>query len=167
MLKLSAIVAVDKNNVIGRDLDIPWHLPDDFKYFKEKTLGHPIIMGKNTWISIGRPLPKRLNIVISRTIDKAALPEGVINFDSINDAIMHLEHNQYEHAFIIGGGQLYAGTLPLVNTVYLTRVHTAISDGNIFFPKLNMQEWTLVNALHHSEDEKHAYPFSFEVWQRN
>lgn len=167
MIKLSAIVAVDKNNVIGKDLDIPWHLPNDFKYFKERTLGHPIIMGKNTWISIGRPLPKRLNIIISSTIDTNTLPEGVLCFSTITDAIQHLEAHQYEHAFIIGGGQLYAATLPMVATVYLTRVHTVISDGNVFFPKLNMQEWTLVNALHHSADDKHAYAFSFEVWQRN
>lgn len=166
-MQLAAIVAVDKNNVIGRDLDIPWYLPDDFKYFKEKTLNHPIIMGKNTWLSIGKALPKRLNIIISTTIDKSTLPEGVLCFKDIHEAIAYLTELNPERAFIIGGGQLYAATLNMVDTVLLTRVQANIEDGNVFFPKLNPTKWTLTSALHHDKDEKHEYAFSFEVWQKN
>lgn len=166
-MHLTAIVAVDKNNVIGRDLDIPWYLPDDFKYFKEKTLNHPIIMGKNTWLSIGKPLPKRLNIIISSTIDKNTLPYELICFKDIDEAIAYLTELKSERAFIIGGGQLYAATLDMVDTVLLTRVQANIEDGNVFFPKLNPNVWTLTSALHHDKDEKHEYAFSFEVWQKN
>jgi dihydrofolate reductase len=118
------VVAASENNVIGIDNNLPWHLPDDLKFFKKTTLGKPVLMGRKTFESLGRPLPNRLNIVLSRS--KQALPEGVLQFSDYNEAILYLEGKHTEEVCIIGGGVVFANTLDLVDQLFITRVHTSL-----------------------------------------
>ncbi len=164
-MNIYAIVAASENNVIGIGDELPWHLPDDFQFFKNTTLNHPIIMGKNTWHTFQKPLPKRLNIVISRTLSED-LPENVLHFSNIATALNYLRSENYAACFIIGGGMVYANTLNLVDKVYLTRVHTIIENGTAFFPELNNNEWQLCNESFHDKDERHEFSFTFQEWER-
>ncbi|QAX81445.1 dihydrofolate reductase [Candidatus Pseudomonas adelgestsugas] len=162
----SLIAAIGDNHVIGVNNTIPWYLPDDFKYFKATTLGKPIIMGRKTWDSIGRPLPGRLNIVVSR--QTGLYLEGAEIFSSLDAAIKGaevwaLEHN-VDEIMLIGGAQLYKQWLAQVDRLYLTRV--ALSpEGDTWFPEFNKQQWKLVLSLKNPAiDSKPAY--SFEVWEK-
>lgn len=163
---LKAIVAASDNNVIGVGQDIPWHLPDDFKYFKAQTTGFPIIMGKNTWLTFPKPLPNRLHVVLSTSLKKEDVPESVLLFTSMQEAQDALKLLGYSEAFLIGGGMLYDAYLPLVDEVLLTRVHTNIKGGTAFFPELSNQDWKLLKSIPHEKDEKHSYNFTFEIWNR-
>ncbi|MEB0039460.1 MULTISPECIES: dihydrofolate reductase [unclassified Pseudomonas] len=165
-LPLSLIAALGENRVIGVDNSMPWHLPADFKYFKATTLGKPIIMGRKTWDSLGRPLPGRLNLVVSRQADLQ--PEGAEVFASLDAAVVRAEQWAREQGadevMLIGGAQLYAQGLEQADRLYLTRV--ALSpDGDALFPEFDMAQWALVsNNQHPALDDKPAY--SFEVWER-
>lgn len=146
-MKLSIIVAAARNGVIGRDNQLPWHLPQDLQYFKATTMGKPILMGRKTYESIGKPLPGRTNIVITRdTCWKG--PEGVIVVHSVKDAVAAIEKaaaglvNQPEEAMVIGGAEIYRETLPLVERIYLTKIESDI-EGDARFPILNDKEWHL------------------------
>lgn len=165
-MKINAIVAASENNVIGVGQEIPWHLPNDFRYFKKITTGFPIIMGKNTWLTFPKPLPNRLNVVISTSIKTDELPDGVLNFNSIDDALDNLSQIGYKEIFIIGGGKLYEATLSLCDTIYLTRVHTNIENGTAFFPNLSSDIWKLTASTFNPADERHAYNYTFEVYNR-
>lgn len=142
-IRISAIAAMSKNRVIGRDNALPWHLPEDFKHFKRTTMGKPIIMGRKTYESLGRPLPGRANIVISR--DPATIKGDVIAVGSIEDAIKRATDiataDGVGEIFIIGGGQIFETTLPQTGRIYLTVIDQDY-DGDSFFPALNMAEWT-------------------------
>jgi len=162
-MKLSIIVAVSENNVIGIDNQLPWHLPADLKYFKNLTSGHPIIMGRKTFESIGRPLPNRENIVITR--DAAFHHEGIVIKHSIEEAIQYCRTKDDE-IFIIGGDTIYQQTISWVNRIYYTRVHVSLEHGTAFFPVLNMEEWKLVQSEYHIKDEKNQYDYTFEVYDR-
>jgi dihydrofolate reductase len=164
-MEIRIIVAASENNYIGLDNQLPWHLPDDLKFFKKMTSGMPIIMGKNTWISLGRALPNRLNIVISTSLKE--IPEGVLVFDSIESAISFLKDEKQEVVNIIGGGQLYKASLPITDVVYMTRVHTVLEKGTASFPVLSSNEWKLTWKEEHQADEKHIYGFTFQKWERN
>jgi dihydrofolate reductase len=124
----------------------------------------PIVMGKNTWISLGKALPGRLNVVVSSTIKD--LPEGVLRFDTLEEALAYLREQTLEEISIIGGGQLYHSALDFTNTVYLTRVHTVLEKGTAFFPELPAEDWTLVWEEHHPADDRHAFAFTFQQWER-
>lgn len=165
-MKLISVVAASENNVIGVNNKMPWHLPDDLKFFKKTTSGFPIIMGKNTWLSIGaQPLPKRTNIVISGSMEAAA---GVILVNNMEAAIAWLNENQpgLEKAFIIGGGQLYRATMNLIDEIYMTRIHTSIDDGMVYFPEFSKEEWVKQWSEFHDKDERHRFSFTFEHWVR-
>jgi len=162
-MKLILVVAAAENNVIGVQNELPWHLPDDLKFFKKITLNKPVIMGKNTWFSIGKPLPNRLNIVISTTLEE--VPEGVLRFDTLKASLEYLQSLNIPEACIIGGGYLFKEALPLAATIYLTRVHTQIENGEVFFPALPAI-WKKVWEEHHHKDERHIYDFSFQQWER-
>ena len=165
-LPLSLIAALGENRVIGVDNRMPWHLPGDFKYFKATTLGKPIIMGRKTWESLGRPLPGRLNIVVSRQTDLAL--EGAEVFPSLEAAVERAEawalEQGVDELMLIGGAQLYAQGLELADRLYLTRV--ALSpEGDAWFPEFDRSQWTLVsNAENAAEGDKPAY--NFEVWEK-
>ncbi|MDB6048296.1 MAG: dihydrofolate reductase [Pseudomonas sp.] len=166
-LPLSLIAALGENRVIGVNNSMPWHLPADFKYFKATTLGKPIIMGRKTWESLGRPLPGRLNLVVSRQVDLQL--DGAQVFTSLDAAISRAEQwageQGADEVMLIGGAQLYAQGLARADRLYLTRV--ALSpDGDAWFPELDAAEWTLVSNLENPAlDDKPAY--SFEVWERS
>lgn len=160
---LSAIVAVAHHNVIGRDNDIPWYLPADLKYFKRTTLNHHIIMGRKSFQSIGRPLPKRTNIVVTR--NPFFVATNVIISNSVEEAIQIARDNGESEAFIIGGGQIYELTKHLWDRVYLTRVDLNV-EGTVYFPELDFEEWTLTSSEAKQPDEKNEHPYIFEVYDR-
>jgi len=165
-LPLSLIAALGENRVIGVDNRMPWHLPGGFKYFKATTLGKPIIMGRKTWDSLGRPLPGRLNLVVSRQTGLAL--EGAEVFPSLEAAVQRAEAWALEQGvgelMLIGGAQLYAQGLEQADRLYLTRV--ALSpEGDAWFPEFDRSQWTLVsNAENAAEGDKPAY--NFEVWEK-
>lgn len=165
-LPLSLIAALGENRVIGVDNSMPWHLPGDFKYFKATTLGKPIIMGRKTWDSLGRPLPGRLNIVVSRQTDLAL--EGAEVFPSLDAAVQRAEEwakaQGADELMLIGGAQLYAQGLEQADRLYLTRV--ALSpEGDAWFPEFDLNQWKLVSNIENpAEGDKPAY--NFEVWEK-
>ena len=165
-LPLSLIAALGENRVIGVDNSMPWHLPADFKYFKATTLGKPIIMGRKTWDSLGRPLPGRLNLVVSRQTGLQL--EGAEVFASLDAAVARAQAWAVEQGvsevMLIGGAQMYTQGLADADRLYLTRVGLS-PDGDAWFPEFDQAQWTLVsNEPHAAEDGKPA--FSFEVWER-
>lgn len=163
-MQLSAIVATDRQNTIGKNGDIPWYLPADLQFFKRTTLGHPVIMGRKTFRSIGRPLPKRTNIVLTR--DPFFTATGVVVVHSVREALAHPAVTEAEEAFIIGGGELYRATLSLVTTVYRTIVAADIPDGDAFFPPLPPEEWREVWSEAHRPDAKNELAYRFSRLER-
>jgi len=161
--RVCQIVAVDKNNCIGRGNEMPWHIPSDFKYFKDTTKGHPIIMGRKTFESIGRPLPGRLNIVLTR--DGSYAPgDSVVVCDGLDKALtIAKEHEGYDRSkiFIIGGAQIYQASLEKTDLFYITKVDTEVEDGDAFYP--NLPEKT---KLVSSKDAHDVYDLKFEVYSR-
>ena len=157
------IVAVSQNGVIGVKNTLPWHLPADLQYFKQVTSGHPILMGRNTYESIGRPLPNRENIVVSR--QAGFNPEGVRVFSSLNDALAYTATLPLK-TFIIGGDRIYKQTRNLCDTLHLTRVHTTIADGEAFFADPEADQWRLVEETFRPADEKNAFDCTFLVYER-
>ncbi len=160
---ISTIVAVAKNNVIGKDNDIPWYLPADLKYFKKITTGHHIVMGRKCYESIGRPLPKRTNVVVTR--NPFFIATGCLITHNVAEAVQLAEANGEEEVFIIGGGQIYEIALPHVDRIYLTEVNLEV-DGDIFFPEIDLQNWKLIKETNHKADEKNEYDYTFKVLQR-
>ena len=142
MLPLWLIAAVARNGVIGKGNDLPWRYPEDLKYFKQKTLGHAVIMGRKNWESLrGRPLKDRPNLVVSRTLEQSALPGGVRLFRDLGEAIATARALESEQPpFIIGGAEIYRQALPLVTRMYLTDIPES-PDGDVFFPAYNAEEW--------------------------
>jgi dihydrofolate reductase len=160
---VSAILAMSKNRVIGKDNQIPWHLSADLKYFKRTTLHHHIIMGRKTFLSIGKPLPKRTNIVLTR--NPFFVASHVLVASSIEEALSIAEENGEEEVFIIGGGEIYRQSMPYWDKVYLTRVDIEV-EGDVFFPELDNKEWRLLSDEPHETDEKNIYQYSFQVYER-
>ena len=153
--RLELVAAVARNGVIGRGGQLPWHLPDDLKHFKALTLGHPIIMGRRTFESIGRPLPGRRSIVVSESLTRA--PDGIELARSLGEAIQ-LAAASEGPAFVIGGGILYAAALPHVTTLHLTEVDADV-EGDAFFPEYDKARWKLTSQSAHPQDERHAMGF--------
>ncbi len=165
-LPLAMIAALADNRVIGLDNKMPWHLPADLKHFKAMTLGKPIIMGRKTWDSLGRPLPGRLNLVVSR--QQGLQLEGAETFTSLDAALVRAEQWAREQGvdelMLIGGAQLYAQALAQAQRLYLTRIDAA-PEGDAFFPAYDEAEWQRVDSkAHPAEGEAPAY--RFETWQR-
>lgn len=159
--KITLIVAAAENNAIGKGNRMPWHLPNDFKYFKEKTLNHSVVMGRKTFESIGKPLPERRNIVMTKNTNY--LHEEVDVANNIDELLLYCRDER--EIFIIGGAEIYKQTLPLAHKVLLTRVHTTV-DGDAFFPELPANEWKLISAKKHEKDDRHAFDYTFEVYER-
>jgi dihydrofolate reductase len=161
MPSLSVVVAVARNGVIGRDNALPWRLPDDLKRFRQLTLGKPVVMGRRTYESIGRPLPDRTNIVVSR---QAALTlPGCTVVNSLQAALDAA--NAFPEVMLVGGAELYRSALPQVSTIHLTRVNADI-EGDTLFPMLDMREWHETIQATHAADERHAYLFTYVTLQR-
>ena len=166
-MKLAMIVAQDENRVIGVDNQLPWRISADLQYFKANTLGKPIIMGRKTFESIGRPLPGRTNIVVTRQADLTL--EGAEVCLSLEEAISRAqvvcEQSDANEAVVIGGDQIYQLALPLAARVYLTQVHGCV-EGDAWFPELAEADWSLVSDERHTAGEKDSFDYSFRVYER-
>ena len=159
MSQITLIVAYSRNRVIGKDNQLPWRLPGDLAHFKRHTVGHPIIMGRKTWESLGRALPGRTNIVVSRKGEGAFT--GAVLVNSLASALDHVKAN--DEAFIIGGGQIYADALPLADRILATEVHADI-EGDAFFPNLNAQTW--VETERQPQPEENGLTYDFVEYRR-
>ncbi|MGI9427473.1 MAG: dihydrofolate reductase [Bythopirellula sp.] len=166
-MKLSLIVAVSENNVIGRAGDLPWHLSADLQRFKRVTMGHVMVMGRKTWESIARPLPGRTSIVISRQADYetgfAEVPVAA-NLDEALAKARLLQQDRHE-AFVIGGARIYEMTLPRAQRLLLTRVHAEV-DGDVYFPSVDWTQWNLVEEESAAADDKNDYAHTYQVFER-
>ncbi|MEO5501175.1 MAG: dihydrofolate reductase [Ginsengibacter sp.] len=160
---LCHIVAASENNVIGAHNELPWKLSTDFRYFKNKTWGMPVIMGRKTFNSLKKDLPGRINIVLTSKKDWNAVNATVVS--EVEDAITQAKESDAKEIFIIGGGQVFKQTMDIVNRIYLTRVHTVV-EGDTYYPQINENDWKLVSSIDHSADEKNNYSFTFEVWEK-
>lgn len=156
------VVAAAENNVIGKDNGLVWHLPADLRHFKQITMGHPILMGRKTYESIGKPLPGRTSVIVTSQEDYAA--DGCLVAHSLQEAIEQAKALD-ENIYIIGGAEIYKKALPLTDTIYLTRLHH-VFDGDVYFPELDEKEWETVEQEHHEPDEKNKYSYSFLTLKR-
>jgi dihydrofolate reductase len=162
-MRVSILVAVAENGVIGRGGKLPWHLSDDLKRFKQLTMGHTIVMGRKTWDEIGRALPGRRSVVISRQAGYHA--EGAQVVAGLEEAIEIAKAAGDNEAFVIGGGEIYELAMTRVDRLYLTRVHAEV-EGDACFPRFAESSWQLVESLPHAADAKNDHAFSFEIYQR-
>ncbi|MGA1375952.1 MAG: dihydrofolate reductase [Steroidobacteraceae bacterium] len=161
--RLTLIVAVADNGVIGREGGLPWRLSEDLRRFKQRTLGRPVVMGRKTWESLGKPLPGRTNIVITRRGDYQVDVSGVIVARDLDAAIAAA--GDVDEVMIIGGAEIYALALPRADLVELTQVH-AIVEGDTVFPALPSADWKEISSTDHPADERNQYPTSFVTLQR-
>lgn len=161
-MKVIIIVAAAENNSIGKDNNLLWHLPDDFKHFKSHTSGNYIIMGRKTFESFPKPLPNRTHIILTR--GKYNVPEGCQIASSIEGALSIIPKTT-EKVFIIGGGEIYKQAMPFATHIELTRVHTHI-DGDTYFPEIDNEIWELISEIHHPKDQNHIYDFTFLSYQK-
>ena len=155
------IAAAAENNALGKNNDLVWHLPDDFKRFKELTSGHYIVMGRKTFESFPKLLPNRTHIIVTR--QKNFQPEHCIVVDSIEKALEFVPED--EDAFIIGGGEIYKQSLEHTDVIELTRVHDSF-DADAYFPEINPENWQLVEEEYHPKDEKHLVDFTYQTYIR-
>jgi dihydrofolate reductase len=162
-MKVSMIVAVSSNGVIGRDGGLPWYLPADLGHFKRTTMGHHLIIGRRTWDELGKPLPGRTMVVVTRS--RLFAPNGATVVGSLEQALEVAATD--DEPFIGGGAQIYRIALAgdLVDRIYLTRIHAEI-EGDTFLPEINFDDWELVSEEHHEADEKNEFPCSFLVYER-
>jgi dihydrofolate reductase len=161
---LSLIVAATTNNVIGKNNDLPWRLPNDMKYFKNTTWGMPVIMGRKTFESMTEPLPGRTNIVITRQTNWK--PEGAVVVNNLSDALFVAKDADSKEVFVIGGGEIFKDAIKKADRIYMTRIHTII-DGDAYFPEIEEKKWKLVSKRDCFADEKHKFDYSFQVWERD
>ena len=167
-MTVSLIAARSDNDIIGRDRGIPWHLPADLKHFKRLTTGHTIIMGRKTFESIGRALPDRRTIVVTRNADFAG--EDIVVAPSLEEAFRRAVDEPFEtdgevEVFVVGGGEIYRQALDRADRMYLTRVHTVV-EGDVRFPEFAEEEWDCSDTEWHAVDEKNPFDYTFEVWER-
>ncbi len=162
-MKISMIAAMAHDRVIGKDNQMPWHLPADLAHFKRVTLGKPVLMGRKTFESIGRPLPGRRNLVISRNPGYQA--EGIEVVGSVEAARALLASSAVEELMVIGGGHLYAEMLPSADRLYLTQIDLVV-EGDTRFPAFDDGQWQRIDCESHPADEKNPHPYRFETWQR-
>lgn len=154
---INIIAAISKNNVLGKDNKLLWHLPNDLKYFKKITTGKTVVMGRKTFESIGKPLPNRKNIVVSNrnlNIENVEIVNNIKDIISLNDDI-----------FIIGGGEIYKSTINLADKLYITLIDFEFS-GDVYFPDIDLTKWKITNKEYHQKDEKNKYDYTFIIYER-
>jgi dihydrofolate reductase len=163
---ISLIVAASTNNAIGKDNKLLWHLPNDMKFFKNTTWGMPVVMGRKTFEALaGEPLPGRFNFVITRNTSWDPKRDKVKKAPDLPTAIELADDTDCKETFVIGGGEIYKESMSIADRIYMTRVHVNL-DGDTFFPVIDEREWTLTSHLDFPADEKHAYAYSFQLWER-
>ncbi|HEX8563590.1 MAG TPA: dihydrofolate reductase [Flavobacterium sp.] len=155
------IAAASENNALGKDNQLVWHLPDDFKRFKELTTGHYIIMGRKTFAGFPKPLPNRTHVVITRQDNYK--PDGCIVVKSLQEALDVSPKN--EDVYIIGGGEIFNLSMDTADKIEMTRVHAEF-EGDAFFPEINADEWLLAESVFHPADDRHSVSFTFETYVR-
>jgi dihydrofolate reductase len=163
-MKISLIVAMAQNRVIGRDNRMPWHLPEDLRYFKRITLNKPVVMGRNTFESIGKPLPQRTNIVITR--NPGYRIDGAVVVNSLEAALQTCRELEAEEAMVIGGAQIYAQALPMADRLYLTEV-AAVIDGDASFPDFDRTRWQEVGRESYKATDNNPYDYAFLVLEKS
>jgi dihydrofolate reductase len=161
-MNIKIVVAASENNVIGKSNKLLWRLPNDMAFFKNITWGMPVIMGRKTYESLGAPLKGRTNIVISR---KEHNDKGIVLASSLEDAIAAAGATDAKECYVIGGGEIYRQALDRTDTIYMTRVHTVV-EGDTYFPEIDERIWNLTHSMPFESDEKHAYAYAFQTWQR-
>lgn len=162
-MKISIIAAIGTEFELGKENTLLWHLPDDFKWFIQKTKGKAVIMGRNTMLSLKKPLKNRLNIVLSsRTED---ILEGFTHVFTWDNALKLAEEFNSEEAMVIGGGVVYSQAIRFSHVLYLTKVNASFPESDTFFPEFDLQKWKLIELIHHPADELHEYGFDFEVFE--
>ncbi len=162
-MKISLIAAIGKNNELGKGNTLVWDMPEDLKYFRKTTSGHPVIMGRKTFESIGRPMPKRRNVIITR--DESYLRHGVDIVHSLEKAL-NLFKNSNEEIFIIGGGDIYKQSMQLADKLYITRIDAEDKEAETFFPEINLNDWQETSREEYNRDEKNPYKYAFVIYQR-
>ncbi|MFC4263771.1 dihydrofolate reductase [Ferruginibacter yonginensis] len=162
-MKISIIVAASSNNAIGHQNKLLWHLPVDLKFFKNTTWGMPVIMGRKTFESVGKPLPGRLNIVVTSNAEWQS--PNTLTATTLQSAIDKAATSNCNEIFITGGGEIYRQSMAIADIIYLTRVHTQI-DGDTFFPEIDTNLWELTKSYTVTKDEKNAFDMTFETWQK-
>lgn len=162
-MRISAIAAMSKNRVIGKDNQIPWHLPADMKFFQRTTLGHHVIMGRKNYESMGVPLARRTNIVITR--NPFFISSGCIVVHTLEEALARVHATDEEEAFIIGGGEIYRLAMDFLDRIYLTTIDLVV-DGDVFFPEFDLNSWHITSEEHFAPDQKNAYSFVIQVFDR-
>lgn len=165
-MKISLIAAMSRNRVIGINNDLPWHLPDDMKYFMETTKGHVVIMGRKNYDSLPpkfKPLPNRTNVILTRQ-DVYEVEDCVV-FNDISDAYAFAEERGEEELFVIGGGQIYQMAIDQADVIYLTEIDAEIENGEVFFPEMD-GEWKETSRIHHPADDRHVYAFDFVKYEK-
>lgn len=166
-MKISIVVAVADNNAIGAKGKLLWRLSKDMQYFKEVTWGHHVLMGRKTWDSIPpkfSPLPGRTNIIVTR--QEGFVCEGCLVVKNVEEGIELARNSGEQELMIIGGGEIYKQALPFTNKIYLTKVHHTFADADTFFPELDLEQWTTLNAEWNMADEKNEFDFEFIVLER-
>lgn len=163
---VSLVVAAAENNVIGKNNQLLWHLPNDLKFFKNTTWAMPVIMGRKTFESLGnKPLNGRFNIIITSKKDLQPVQGKIQIAGSIQDSLKLAEETDCKEAFVIGGGEIFKEFMPKADKVYLTRVHVQ-PDGDVYLQGFDENEWNLKSSFDFPADEKHAYPYTFQLWER-
>lgn len=160
---ISLVVAADENNLIGKNNQLPWQLPNDLRYFKNLTWAMPVVMGRKTYESIGKPLPGRKNIVITR--DKKWSREGLYVVHSVDEAIALAKTFEVKEIFVIGGAEIFKTSFELAGRIYLTRIQHRF-EGDVYFPELDGAQWKMVREKVCEADEKNLYKHGFQVWER-
>lgn len=160
---ISLIVAASKNNAIGKEGQLLWNLPIDMKFFKDSTWGMVVIMGRKTYESVDKPLPGRVNIVITK--QREWQKDGTQVASDLDAALKLAELTNCKEIFIIGGGEVYRHSMDIADKIYITRVHASF-DGDTYFPEIDTEKWSLVKNTDFFKDEKHAYDFSFQTWTK-
>lgn len=160
----SLVVAASTNNAIGKNNQLLWHLPNDMKFFKNKTWAMPVLMGRKTFEALdSKPLNGRVNIVL--TSGKFFKAEGVVAVSNFRDADFFAAANDYKELMIIGGAHVYQQTIDAADKIYITRVHHVFDDADAFFPAIDEKRWKLISNEDHYKDDKHAYDYSFQLWK--
>ena len=160
---ISLVVAASNNNIIGKDNRLLWSLPEDMRHFKNTTWAMPVVMGRKTFESFKKPLPGRKNIVLSN--QKGLKIEGAIVLNSMKDVEFLVKEMDVKELMVIGGGEIYKMYYPKANKVYMTRVDTVI-EGDTLFPVMEEKEWKLISSVKNNADAKHAFNYTFELWER-
>ena len=162
-MRISHVVAAATNNAIGKKGQLLWNLPNDLKFFKNTTWGMPVIMGRKTFEALNKPLAGRINIVITRQADWKA--EGIITVKGFDEAFKVAEATNCMEWFIIGGGEIFKQSMDLIQRIYMTRVDVS-PDGDTFYPEIDNSVWEMISSQHFEADDKHAYSYSFEIWEK-